>query len=100
MVSPRRIASVTSARIASVPSGLLTCLPSPSAASTVSFLSPVRSFTRALVLVVCALGLGRAAAAPAAESAARRTILVLGDSLSAAHGIRVEQGWVALLQAR
>jgi acyl-CoA thioesterase-1 len=25
---------------------------------------------------------------------------VLGDSLSAAHGIRVEQGWVALLQAR
>jgi len=28
------------------------------------------------------------------------TILVLGDSLSAAYGIRVEQGWVALLQAR
>lgn len=28
------------------------------------------------------------------------TILVLGDSLSAAYGIRVDQGWVALLQAR
>jgi len=27
-------------------------------------------------------------------------ILVLGDSLSAAYGIRVDQGWVALLQAR
>ena len=27
-------------------------------------------------------------------------MLVLGDSLSAAFGIRVEQGWVALLQAR
>jgi len=27
-------------------------------------------------------------------------ILVLGDSLSAAYGIGVEQGWVALLQAR
>lgn len=29
-----------------------------------------------------------------------RTILVLGDSLSAGYGIRVEQGWVALLQGR
>ncbi len=28
------------------------------------------------------------------------TLLVLGDSLSAAYGIRVEQGWVARLQAR
>ncbi len=28
------------------------------------------------------------------------TILVLGDSLSAAYGIRVEQGWVTLLQDR
>jgi acyl-CoA thioesterase-1 len=28
------------------------------------------------------------------------TILVLGDSLSAAYGIRLEQGWVALLQGR
>jgi acyl-CoA thioesterase I len=29
-----------------------------------------------------------------------RTILVLGDSLSAAHGLRPEQGWVALLTQR
>jgi len=28
------------------------------------------------------------------------TILVMGDSLSAAYGMRVEQGWVALLQQR
>lgn len=28
------------------------------------------------------------------------TILVLGDSLSAAHGIELEQGWVSLLQNR
>jgi acyl-CoA thioesterase-1 len=27
-------------------------------------------------------------------------ILVFGDSISAAHGLRVEQGWVALLQTR
>ncbi len=35
-----------------------------------------------------------------AASAATPTIVVLGDSLSAAYGIRVEQGWVSLLQAR
>ncbi len=33
-------------------------------------------------------------------AAANRTILVLGDSLSAAHGLRPEQGWVALLAQR
>ncbi len=32
--------------------------------------------------------------------AADRTILVLGDSLSAAYGLRPEQGWVALLGKR
>jgi acyl-CoA thioesterase-1 len=32
--------------------------------------------------------------------ASDRTILVLGDSLSAAHGLRPEQGWVALLIGR
>ena len=37
-----------------------------------------------------------AAAAPPAQ----RTVLVLGDSLSAAYGMRAEQGWVALLDAR
>jgi acyl-CoA thioesterase-1 len=39
-----------------------------------------------------ALGAGSAAASP--------TILVVGDSLSASYGIRVEQGWVALLADR
>jgi acyl-CoA thioesterase-1 len=32
--------------------------------------------------------------------ASDRTVLVLGDSLSAAHGLRPEQGWVALLIGR
>lgn len=32
--------------------------------------------------------------------ASGRTILVFGDSLSAAHGLRPEQGWVALLRKR
>jgi acyl-CoA thioesterase-1 len=56
----------------------------------------VRSFT--VILFLC---LGLAGAAPAWTAApAGPAILVLGDSLSAAYGIRVDQGWVALLQAR
>lgn len=40
-----------------------------------------------------------ALASPAAD-AGERTILVLGDSLSAAYGISIERGWVALLAER
>lgn len=40
------------------------------------------------------------AVAVAADATSSPTVLVLGDSLSAAYGIRVEQGWVSLLQAR
>jgi acyl-CoA thioesterase-1 len=47
-----------------------------------------------LVLCLCSVLF-----APAAR-AESPTILVLGDSLSAAYGIRLEQGWVALLQGR
>jgi len=36
----------------------------------------------------------------AALEAPSRTVLVMGDSLSAAHGIATEQGWVALLAQR
>jgi acyl-CoA thioesterase I len=36
----------------------------------------------------------------AADAISNPAILVLGDSLSAGYGISVEQGWVALLQAR
>ena len=42
---------------------------------------------------------GPVAAAPQ-EKAATRTVLVMGDSLSAAHGLAASQGWVALTQAR
>lgn len=50
----------------------------------------------------CCLLLIGLAAAPAAWAAAaeRPAILVLGDSLSAGYGIKVEQGWVSLLQRR
>ena len=37
---------------------------------------------------------------PLAAHAAERAILVLGDSLSAAHGIDLDAGWVAKLQTR
>lgn len=33
-------------------------------------------------------------------SASERTLLVMGDSLSAAYGLRTDQGWVALLEQR
>lgn len=41
-----------------------------------------------------------AAGKPATAPANPPVILVLGDSLSAAYGIKLDQGWVALLQAR
>jgi acyl-CoA thioesterase-1 len=55
------------------------------------------------VPVVAATPPPGAAPAPSSGAAAAgsaRTILVLGDSISAGYGIRVEEGWVALLQAR
>jgi len=56
----------------------------------------IRSFCIACVVCLCLgpFGVGHTA------TAAPGTILVLGDSLSAGYGIRVEQGWVTLLQGR
>jgi acyl-CoA thioesterase-1 len=45
-----------------------------------------------LLLLVCTL--------PAMAAPAPKTILLLGDSLSAAHNIPLDAGWPALLQAR
>ncbi len=50
---------------------------------------------------IAAFWLASSLAAPAfAAAAPSRAILVLGDSLSAGYGIRLEQGWVTLLQKR
>ena len=46
------------------------------------------------IVVISFVLLGSAAAGAA------QTILVFGDSLSAAYGIRQQDGWVALLQQR
>ena len=43
---------------------------------------------------------GLSARSVAAAPAPPRTILVFGDSISAGYGIRVEQGWVSLLQRK
>ena len=51
---------------------------------------------RAWVLGVCVMVSMLAGPAAAAR---RQQVLVMGDSLSAAHGLRTEQGWVALANA-
>ena len=56
------------------------------------------------LLLVCALSLLTAVVLPSSALAAAdppvKTILVYGDSLSAAYGIPREQGWVSLLEQR
>lgn len=51
---------------------------------------------RLFVLVILLIS----SAAPAADAPSAPSLLVFGDSISAGYGIRVEQGWVALLQAK
>jgi acyl-CoA thioesterase-1 len=79
----------TSCTIVSEPSGLLTRF--------VRF-SALRTLSR--IICACALSIGFWVIALQDAAAADRTILVFGDSLSAAHGLRPEQGWVALLDKR
>ena len=56
--------------------------------------SPWRSATERFVMAV---GLALIALVPPAPAQNPPTLLVLGDSLSAAYGLAEEQGWVALL---
>lgn len=51
------------------------------------------------ILCLCAAA-AQAGTAPSGGTAGAPVILVLGDSLSAAYGIALDKGWVALLQAR
>jgi len=57
----------------------------------------LKSLVSAFVRVVATVLLAQAAAAAPTPA---RTILVFGDSISAGYGIRVEQGWVSLLQRK
>lgn len=74
----------------SSPSGLLTCFVRCEALRTLF------RFINAWALGICWV----LVAVQGTAAAQNRTILVLGDSLSAAYGIKPEQGWVALLQKR
>ena len=87
--SPDAMSNDTSCTIVSEPSGLLTRL--------VRF-SALRTLSR--IIGACALSIALWVIALQDAAAADRTILVFGDSLSAAHGLKPEQGWVALLDKR
>src|SRR5687768_1681932 len=78
--SPRVTSKSISRRMARSASPLFTVFPMPRAVST-------------LLLLFMVLSLQAAAAA-------ERSILVVGDSLSAAYGIPRNRGWVALLEER
>jgi acyl-CoA thioesterase I len=56
--------------------------------------------TLSRIIGACALSIGFWVIALQDAAAAGQTILVFGDSLSAAYGLRPEQGWVALLDRR
>jgi acyl-CoA thioesterase-1 len=56
--------------------------------------------TLSRIIGACALSIAFWVIALQDAAAADRTILVFGDSLSAAHGLKPEQGWVALLNTR
>ena len=60
---------------------------------------PLRTLLAALQLALVVSLVGLASFAPPAYSASK-TLLVLGDSLSAEYGLQRGQGWVALLEKR
>lgn len=53
-----------------------------------------------LLAALLALALPVQAKAPARAPATTKTVLVMGDSLSAGYGLQAQQGWVALLSRR
>jgi acyl-CoA thioesterase-1 len=53
-----------------------------------------------VLALVCLLGIGLAPAGLVHAAATANTIVVLGDSLSAGYGVKVDATWVTLLQRR
>src|SRR3954463_3484883 len=84
--SPAAMSNETSSTMVSIPSGLVTFFVRFSALSTLIRL--VR-----LVLVFAWIGVAGAASPP-------RAVVVLGDSLSAGYGLKIQEGWVHLLEQR
>jgi acyl-CoA thioesterase I len=71
----------------SIPSGLVTFF------ERLSALSTLIKFIQLVLVFVWVLPAG-------AEGATSRTVVVLGDSLSAGYGLEIQKGWVALLSQR
>jgi acyl-CoA thioesterase I len=85
--SPAAMSNETSSTMVSMPSGLVTFFVRLSALSTL-----IR-FIRLVLVFVWFWPAG-------AEGAVPRTIVVLGDSLSAGYGLKIQEGWVTLLSQR
>lgn len=60
----------------------------------------LRRFIAWRLALALALALTLTTSIAVAQTDTRPTLLVMGDSLSAAYGIEVDRGWVSLLQAR
>ena len=86
--SPAAMSNETSFTMVSIPSGLVTFFVRFSALSTL-----IRFIRLMLVLALASVRRCRKPPTP-------RTIVVLGDSLSAGYGIKVQEGWVNLLAQR
>jgi len=95
-LSPEPICRLTLHRMSSFPSGPLTDLLTSQASRRKREESLMR---RCLGWLVWS-GLILVGAIGTAQAATPHTVLVLGDSLSAAHNIPVQSGWVSLLDAR
>src|SRR5690606_5090753 len=89
-------------RIDNVPPASDTCLPSPE--TSIETLLSMRVFFRLFVAaaMACATAVfpAHAQTAGAAPGSAARTLLVVGDSLSAEYGLARGSGWVPLLERR
>src|SRR5690606_20397593 len=85
-VSAAAMRSDTSLTMVSSPSGLLTFRVSSLASRTI-----LRSIRILLLALLSVVGVADAAAPK------ERTLLVFGDSLSAAYGLRTDEGWVTQL---
>ena len=96
-LSPALISRSTPCKIDSFPSEVPTSLPRFSARRICVVMKPLY-----VVFVLAGLGAGADASTEASELArsGNRTILVVGDSISAGLGIQREQGWVHLLGDR
>jgi acyl-CoA thioesterase I len=85
--SPAAMSNETPLTMVSIPSGLVTFFVRFSALST-------------LIRFACLLLVFGLAGTAGAASQTPRTVVVLGDSLSAGYGIRLQEGWVHLLEQR